>query len=489
MYKVLIIDDEILAIHFLEHLIDWEEMGCRVVATATTASRAMALVKEIKPDIIFMDIKIPGADGIELSKKILQNIHNAEIIILTAYADFEYAQRALKIGVLDFLIKHELDERGLRETVEKAICEIRKKDEISDLMIEHWMKQGWEGKREYQIPEKIKKESNAYRILLIRKEKLFEDTCEIVMKDNLEKMNMILGCFQNEKKNLIVLIEVQADRSERSRREAYQTIAYMLLKEIRELGLGPVSGICSEEFFDLQDYSIRCQELKKMEEYFFYQSHKLLFPEEYEQLEIVESNWPENAEEKVLVLFMTKGKKIEEFLYRVFRTEKKDFLLKKRDIEPLRILEKVWKENQKEDFPVASLSELIKKEVDLQEVVQRSMDASMEKNSIAGIAVDYVHQHFGEDINSAIIADRLHVSDGYLRKIFKKEMGITLKEYILVYRIERAKQYLESGKYKISDITELCGFKTSQHFSTVFKHIVGMSPGAYISEKDKKIHL
>lgn len=64
MYKVLIIDDEILAIHFLEHLIDWKEMGCSIVATATTASRAMALVKEIRPDIIFMDIKMPGADGL-----------------------------------------------------------------------------------------------------------------------------------------------------------------------------------------------------------------------------------------------------------------------------------------------------------------------------------------------------------------------------------------------------------------------------------------
>ena len=105
------------------------------------------------------------------------------------------------------------------------------------------------------------------------------------------------------------------------------------------------------------------------------------------------------------------------------------------------------------------------------------------------MAVDYVHHHFGEDINSAVIADQLQVSDGYLRKVFKKEMGNTLKEYILLYRIERAKQYLESGKYKISDITELCGFKTSQHFSTVFKHIVGISPGAYNSGKDKKIHL
>ena len=70
--------------------------------------------------------------------------------------------------------------------------------------------------------------------------------------------------------------------------------------------------------------------------------------------------------------------------------------------------------------------------------------------------------------------------------MFKAEMGYTVKDYIVSYRIEKSKKYLETGKYKISEISEMCGFKTSQHFSTVFRGIVGMSPGAYISEKNNK---
>ena len=174
MYQIIIVDDEVLAIQFLERLVEWEVLNCRIAGTATTTKRVFTLLEDIKPDIVFMDIKMPGMDGLTLSESILNKFPNIEIIVLTAYPDFEFAKKALKLGVTDFLIKHELTSDMVKESVMKSIDKIRKKKIINDMFIKQWMENQWNSLEKDICPIAENKNSK-YRLLMIKPQAAWEE--------------------------------------------------------------------------------------------------------------------------------------------------------------------------------------------------------------------------------------------------------------------------------------------------------------------------
>ena len=78
-----------------------------------------------------------------------------------------------------------------------------------------------------------------------------------------------------------------------------------------------------------------------------------------------------------------------------------------------------------------------------------------------------------------MIADGIGISEGHLRRQFKEELSMTLNDYLLHYRITRAKEIMEHQKVKVSKIHEMVGFRSSQYFSSVFKKLEGVSPKEY----------
>lgn len=105
LLKMLVVDDEYLVRELLKNSIDWYDLGIEIVAEASSGLEALDLVKEVRPDIIFVDICMPFMNGIEFSRKISEEGETAKIVILTGHEEFEYAQESVKIGVSDFLLK------------------------------------------------------------------------------------------------------------------------------------------------------------------------------------------------------------------------------------------------------------------------------------------------------------------------------------------------------------------------------------------------
>lgn len=126
--KILIVDDEMYERVLIEKCVDWEEKGFTIVGSVQSAEEALGIFEQERPDIIFTDISMPFMDGLELSQKIRQQDARAKIVIVTGYRDFEYARKAIKIGVEDFLLKPiEADE--LEETALKVRQDILKERE------------------------------------------------------------------------------------------------------------------------------------------------------------------------------------------------------------------------------------------------------------------------------------------------------------------------------------------------------------------------
>ncbi|MDL2293056.1 response regulator [Ruminococcaceae bacterium OttesenSCG-928-D13] len=105
MYKAVIVDDEEVIVAGLSKLLPWEKYGCRVVGTAGGGLEALALVREQHPHILFTDIRMPGMDGLALIAALRSEFPEMQVTILSGYPEFDYAQRAIRLGVTSYILK------------------------------------------------------------------------------------------------------------------------------------------------------------------------------------------------------------------------------------------------------------------------------------------------------------------------------------------------------------------------------------------------
>lgn len=125
MIKVVIVDDEPKLRQGLQTLIPWESLGFIVTATAANGKEALEVIEEKAPDVVIVDIRMPVMDGLQLIEHLRSNGHHLHFMILSGYADFEYAKQAIKYGVFGYLVKPvDIDEmssslKRIRERIEE----------------------------------------------------------------------------------------------------------------------------------------------------------------------------------------------------------------------------------------------------------------------------------------------------------------------------------------------------------------------------------
>lgn len=130
MYRVLLADDEMLVTNGMAKLIQWEEYGFTIADVASNGKEA--LEKHIKEpfDLIITDLKMPVMSGLELIKAVHDLGHSCQIAIVSAYAEFEYAQEAMKYGVNYYLLKP-ID----KQIVEGFLSQIKDKLDAQEPML------------------------------------------------------------------------------------------------------------------------------------------------------------------------------------------------------------------------------------------------------------------------------------------------------------------------------------------------------------------
>lgn len=121
MRRAIIADDEDMAIDIVKYLIERFEMPIEVVGQASAGDEALKLIEQLKPDIVFMDIRMPVLNGLEVMEKAASLQDGAvDYIIITAYSHFEYAQTSLRLGAKDILLKPIEPEQFL-ETMQRVL--------------------------------------------------------------------------------------------------------------------------------------------------------------------------------------------------------------------------------------------------------------------------------------------------------------------------------------------------------------------------------
>ncbi len=126
MLQALLADDEPLSIRMMENLIEWDRYGIRIVATASDGQEALEKFREHMPHIIITDIKMPRLNGIEFIHRAREINADAEIIFISAYADFAFVKEAIALGCTDYLLKP-VDEFELERTLQRITRKISEK--------------------------------------------------------------------------------------------------------------------------------------------------------------------------------------------------------------------------------------------------------------------------------------------------------------------------------------------------------------------------
>ena len=105
MYRVVLIDDEAIIVEGLRRVVKWAQYNCEVVGTANDAAAGAELIRQLRPDILFTDIRMPGRDGLVMLAGLRSEFPDMQVTVLTGFRDFSYAQEAIKLGVTRFLLK------------------------------------------------------------------------------------------------------------------------------------------------------------------------------------------------------------------------------------------------------------------------------------------------------------------------------------------------------------------------------------------------
>ena len=104
-FTVLIIDDSRLAVQALEQTIPWEQLGLRLIGSASDGKEGMELIEKHRPDIVLSDIQMPEMDGLTMMERMADQLAGSRVIFITAYEKIEYASRAIKLAAFDFILK------------------------------------------------------------------------------------------------------------------------------------------------------------------------------------------------------------------------------------------------------------------------------------------------------------------------------------------------------------------------------------------------
>ena len=526
MYKLIIADDEKIVIDSLKYIIEKNFNNIEIIATARSGREVIEKVDDAVPDIIFMDIRMPGINGLEAIKEIKSRHKQVVIIVLTAFDHFDFAKEAINLGVIEYLLKP-VNRTKVVEVINKAIEIVKTEKEKRRIELE--LKE----KMEYIVP--ILENGFIYSLIL------FDDN-----RNELLNYKQIFEIEENGGYVMTVEFGDEEKNGELENKIGYSVRSqhfYPFLKDtintLHKCIVGPVMLNRVVVFVptncDTDEFSARQEALSIAESLFQKLSNKLkcsfkigigrtydnfeLLPSSYEEslkalrylqssgvmhyMDIPSRNpqmsqYPEHKE-KTLLQKVALGDAVESVnaLNYIF-----DWLVSNYSNQPLKIKNKLleivflvnhmaWEYGTDlESDEIGFLEEMLSIN-DLTELKlwcrKRVESVAAQINSyqdykigdLTRKAKEYIKANYSKPITLEDISREINVSPQYFSKLFKEETGENFIDYLTGIRIKIAKDLLEKSEMSIKEICYNIGYSDPNYFSRIFKKVVGVAPTEY----------
>ncbi len=521
MLKVLIADDEQRIINLIQALVDFESLGLKVVGTAANGIEAIEQVKTLKPDILITDIRMPGCDGLELIKMIKAEKNSPEVVIISGYTNFEYAQTAIKFGVCDYLLKP-INQKELHDILIKMKLKIEENN-AKNAQIENIIKEN----------QTIKDTDSFIRSLIAGVSDLsIESLCNeynFNAKEGLFQVFMLKIDFESDKVNLeskmIVVDKIQGVLTSGLKqlchdfafavidRDGYGILNYeakkqddvkrvlkdclnqlIILKQI----LGPVACTISLSP-PVKSADDICDSLS---EAIFYIHQRLIYgTEKLLEVQPIEKESRSNydIEKYTRNITNTIESLSQDDALNVTLELKKD-ILKLKNLSGYEILENVFlagssfisqtniknqteilSEFQRRCYQSGNVDKIFEKLIDLQQRIIDKILRERENDTLRPIrtAKQYIQKRFSQPITLEEVSEVVGLSSAYFSTLFKKEVGEGFAKYIINVRMEQAKVLLRETNEPISKICKDVGYQDVKHFNQTFEKITGVKPSVF----------
>ncbi|HEX7715518.1 MAG TPA: response regulator [Bacillota bacterium] len=540
MLKVLIVEDEKWEREGLLGFLDWHSFGFEMVETACDGIEGLEKADKIRPDIIITDIKMPGMDGISMSKKIKASMPQVKIMILTGYDDFQLAQEAISFKADAYVLKP-LEEEEIIPVFQKIV----------DECLEEKEKTAREDRIRKQLDENLRiartkflndlingnldterlnqqlsdfgmkiTSHDEYTIMIIKIVRTLgqshgavnpEDPASagmdgiISLVGNVMQQHLVFSLsFVKEEQMVFCFSSSRGDNGllDSEIGEIYRTIH-------SEQGVLSVIGM-GEPAASLNEVSRSYVQARQVIEFgMFWSSFEMIH---FYQIDSKRNKFVDNMSE-----FLIQSDYLSKQLLHSVRTSNRDklFELLEEMFAYLRknpgadrdfivsYLQSIINETnvflynlnkglehssvnvcKDQGVQLAGLSSLRSMEQGLTGFFENTLQKINEKKNdkdeqIVNKVVELIEQRYMTDLGLQIIAREVFLSPNYLGNIFKKYTGKTFNDYLCEYRMTKAKELLKSPDNKVSRVASAVGISNTSYFCTIFKNTYGMAPGEY----------
>ena len=537
-HNILIVDDEQLIRQGLRARIEYLGIDVDEIFEAENGLMALRLQEEHPIDVVITDIRMPDMDGLELIQEMQKKNNQIKFVVLSGYAEFSYAETAIRLGVKAYLLKP-VSNDDLKAAFDKAYKEM---EQTASVRQEVQMKKRMDREKQVYQQEKAlnalfsSQEAGAVTreqlcklcgydekmwaggaesvlylaILHINKESfehqrfrpvdhervrfmirnIFEEIqapCEKLLVNSLSDTRQMYGIFiGDDKKKLRMEVE-----------RIYLRMRSVLEKK---MGIYLTIGVsrCRSQLEGKETSEAR-QALKQRIIYgkaniYFYEDIRILGEQEFpvSQLHLLEQYIEHNE------IFKVKNLVQEIFSEELVKKYGSAYLR----IMWIRILNLLLHHYERRGRNAAEIEKMLQnynlldRIQSLQEIRQKIIEMVMECVSTESVAdanarskiqmaIGYIQEHFAENLTVNVLAEHYGMSPNYFSSMFKKEMSRSAVNYITELRINQARELLYHSELSVVDISKKVGYEDSQYFFRVFKKYLGMTPLQYREESRK----
>ena len=543
LYRIILVDDEEEVRKSIIRKIDWEAVGFSVAGDAENGEDALEKIEVLEPDVVLTDIRMPYMDGLTLAERLRQKYPSIKIVIFSGYDDFEYAKRAIKINVAEYILKPvnveeltailkriraNLDEEielkrnvdRLRENYVKSLPILKEQflmDLISRPMEEDLVDSRLE---EYGISLKGAKKWIALAVDIEREEvqedgklPLHEEKGLIpisvmqIMEGNLKEYyrHVLFSFSRSEGTEIAGIVAIDASNTQ----TWLINILGDICKEIRKILQVPVTVGIGHSSLTLKNISVSFQSAVDALGYkaivgsgsTIYindvepvSGGKLLFEgkDESELIMAIKFGPDEKIREAVgQIMERMNAAKVHFRQYQAYMLSVSNCviqLIQQYDLD----MGQIFEAGSGGGDPFAVIPQILKKEnfsqwlLPLAIRINRAMDE--ERDHAARQTMERARQYIMDnyqDPNLSVeqICRYLHMSPAYFSTMFKKATGQTYVAYLTDVRLNKAVELLNKTDDKTYVIASRVGYQEQNYFSYVFKKKFGVSPTKFRGSK------
>ena len=491
MTNVLIVDDEKIEREGLKYLLSREE-GERNVFEASNGKQALQIIRSEDIQLVLTDIKMPHMDGLELSRRAKEENPALQIIIFSGYSDFTFAQEEyiLKpVNPEDFHKVIQKAEKVIEQRKKKESREIKGKNFLQQYFLQNYL---YSGKLETLEKAKdiinLEKWNGWHCGILLESDVAFFDTAEETLEEELQK-ELRRVCFYlnlNARQSLLLFQDVYCD---------YQLVANHLYNFMKRKYRDSFYLAVSRKFEGCECLPEILEQLEQQMEEKFYHPEKHVFSNEDDVLklsvgEVQDSQIMQMISEDITRKDTDQLRKHFACLKEKYHDNTQYSAMYIKFVFS-NVIQELFQENQfsgerrleheiERLYNCRNIMEIVEVTEDNIKEYEAFLDRSMSssRNEVAAVK-NYIYQHYEEDLNLEMLAEKVYLSSGYLSFIFKKETGMNLNRYIRVFRMEKAKELLCSTNMKVAQVSERVGFANVSYFCRSFREYYGSSPESY----------